>query len=172
MKSFFQIEIPKRAKTCFKGQEPLMPEMDYFSTLVHDAENVQVQRFDYCLKCWEESVRDETLQQARSHWKSKVQPKREVIVTAQNRDERVLELLQETLERPSEEDGGESFVLALYLARRRLIALRQEVLQKEGTFLLYEVYETEEMLCIKKWDLPSLRIDQIQQCIAKKLKEA
>ncbi len=170
MRSLFQIEIPKRAHVCAKGNEALLPEMDYFSTLVKDEEKGFL-RQDFCVSCWEMFMKEESIHQGRSHWKSKVFPKKEIRITAENRDERVLELLKETLAKSSEEDAAESFVLALYLARRRLIALRQEVKQEDGTAMLYEIYDTEEMLCIKKQQLSSLEIEKIQQSIAKKLKE-
>lgn len=167
MKSLFQVELPRRAPVCAKGNEPLLPQMDYYSTLIKDEEKGFV-RQDFCPACWEMFVKQEAVKQGHSYWKSKVLPKKPLVITAQNRDERVFELLKESL--ASEELAAECFVLALYLARRRLIALRQEIKQEDGIALLYEVYDTEEMLCIKKQNLSSLQIETIQQSIAKKIK--
>ena len=128
-------------------------------------------RQDFCQACWEKSVRAETLKSGKTHWKSKVITKKKDPITAQNRDERVLELLKELIGLDSEEARQESFMLALFLARRRIVALRQEVQQDDGSLAqLYEVGDTEEMLCVKKYPLAALNVQVIQAEIAKKLK--
>lgn len=166
--SLFQIAIPKRGTVCAKGQETLAPGSDYYSTLVETPEGFQ--RQDYCLTCWHHHAKKECLEHMRTYWKSKVAAKKEVSDLSRNRDDRALELLKQAL---AHEEHAEAFVLALYLARRRRIYLRQQHHQEDGKVLnLYEVAATEEMLAVRKLALSQLDIDVIQQKLALQMKGA
>ena len=170
MKSLFQIEIPRRSNSCSKGFETLQPGMDYYSVL-HEDEVLGLKRQDFCPTCWEASGREEALTTGKTHWKSKVSTKKDDKFLSLNRDERVLELLRETLQHNHEDALTEGFVLALYLARKRIIALRQELKQEDGSYVnLYEILATEEMICVKKAELPHLQIEKIQLKLASRLK--
>lgn len=166
----FQLEIPKRSTCCIKGGEPLLQGIDYYSALVRNDGEEIYQRQDYCLACWEGFT---VSQQVMSSWRSTVPFKKETSELPKRRDERALYLLKELLANEDMSSGAmaQAFVLALYLARRRLIFLRQE-LKREGKPLLslYEVAETEEMLCIPKLAISDLQIDTIQLELAKKFK--
>lgn len=169
----FQLEIPRRSNVCSKGLEGFTPGSEYYSTLV-DAGRGEWQRQDFCLVCWEESsAKQESSKTSITYWKSKVPFKKTVELPPvdRSRDERALELLQQALRSDTEESQAESFVLALYLARRRLIYLRQELKQAgEPSLNFYEVAATEEILCVKKLDPSQLEISKIQQRLAEKLK--
>lgn len=170
MKPPFQLDIPKRAQACAKGGEQLTPGMDYYSILVED-DALGLVRHDYCTACWEKGAKAEALANARSQWKSKVVFRKEDDAQMHlNRDEKILYLLREAMKEQTDEAMAETFVLALYLARRRLLYLRQELEEEGHTVQLYEVAATEEMLAIKKIALSHLQIEKIQQDVAKKLK--
>jgi len=68
-----------------------------------------------------------------------------------------------------EEESIQAFVLAIYLERKRLLFFRREIEQEGHSMNLYEVAETEEMLCVKKVPLSALQIDKVQRELAKKL---
>ena len=170
MRNYLQIEIPKRAKVCTKDNAPLAPETPYYSVLCED-EHSGLVRQDYCEHCWQLFARQETISLARSHWKSKVPSKKEEIQLPKHRDERAMVLLKHALQRSDEDSCAEAFVLALFLAHKRILFLRQEIRQDDGQIAcLYEVAETEEMIWVKKINLSQLQTEQIQSELAKKFK--
>jgi len=162
----FQIDIPKRASCCFKGGEPLTHGSEYCSALIKN-EDESYQRQDYCLTCWKE-IQNHL---ASHSWKSAVPLKKEASELPKHRDDRAFYLLKEALSSPHHDQNiAEAFILALYLARRRLIYLRQEIHQ-EGKLPVnvYEVAETEEMLCVPKISISALEVEKIQVALAKKM---
>jgi hypothetical protein len=163
----FQIEIPKRASRCFKGGEVLNQGESYYSALILNDHEQSYHRQDYCLLCWESN--HSKIEGMVSSWKSVVPVKKGESELPKRRDERALYLLKEALSnQESPEAKEEAFVLSLYLARRRLIALRQELKRGAAPFSLYEVSETEEMLCVPKISLSDLRIEKVQQELSRK----
>lgn len=170
VRNYLQIEIPKRGQLCSKNGEPLHPGTPYYSVLSEDEEK-GLARHDYCPACWENFARQETISLARSHWKSKVPLKKEEPTLPKHRDERAMVLLKEAIQQDTEESRAEAFVLALFLAHKRIIVLRQEIRQDDGELAcLYEVAETEEMIWVKKIALSELQTEKIQQELAKKFK--
>jgi len=162
LKMPYQLEIPRRLAACSKQEEKFTPGMDYYSVLKETEEGLC--RTDFCVHCWEQSAKQECLEQALTHWKSKVPPKGKGLFLSQNRDERALQLLKETLGSDLPESQADCFVLALYLARRRLLMMRQQIEQEPGQFyFLYEVAATEEILTVKRMDLLQLSVDEIQK---------
>jgi len=164
----YQIEIPKRAATCFKGGESFAQGVEYYSALVRGEHDDTYHRQDYCLDCWEKIQIQSKL--PGSCWKSAVPIKKETSELPKKRDARALMLLKEVLkDQDTSHKMAEAFVLALYLARRRLIFLRQEV-RNVGKLPLciYEVAETEEMLCVPKISLSELQVEDVQSELAKK----
>jgi hypothetical protein len=167
----FNIPIPKRAKTCFLSQEDLLPGMDYFSLLIEN-DSHGYDRQDFCSVCWNQTFKNLSDKMLTiRHWKSKVPAIIKVREIPQNRDVQIMSLLKTYLESNLEENVEESFVLSLYLSRKRVMSLRKEIRQEDNTIVqLYEILETEEMLLIKKVDLSTIQIGNIQLQIAKKLK--
>ena len=163
-----QLEIPRRNTVCAKGQEKFSPGTDYYSTLT-ESNTGDWQRQDFCHVCWDASEH-EAAKNAGGYWKSKVPLKQEVAPLSQNRNVRILELLKERLSSGSEDNRAEAFVLALFLARARVVYLRQELQQEDGSFVnLYEVAATEEMLAVKKINLSQLEVGKIQAQLATEL---
>jgi hypothetical protein len=163
----FQIEVPKRASSCCKGGEIFLPGAEYFSVLVKCSDEMY-RRQDYCLTCWESN--GEISKNAASSWRSSVPLKKEGSELPKQRDARAFYLLKEATSSPYNDASiAEAFVLSLYLARRRLICLRQEIHQEGKLPLcLYEVAETEEMLCVPKISISDLQVEIIQIELAKK----
>lgn len=170
--NIFQIEIPKRSSTCMEGQEPLIAGMEYYSILV-PLEQGSYQRHDFCLTCWESKAKERYLITGKTGWKAKVASKVEVEdLSKKTRDEKAFVLLKEAIQTSNAEDWAETFVLALYLARRRILYLRQELPQTDGsTLCVYEVAATEEMLSIQRRSLTHVNIQEIQEKIAQRLKK-
>lgn len=167
MKPLFQIEIPRRSSYCARGGETLVPSMEYYSILLENPEN-GFHRHDFCPNCWENSAKLDFLPKSVSSWKSIVMEKKEKFIP-QNRDEKILYLLKEALTQEYEDKHVEVFILALYLARRKKLLLRQELQREDGIFNLYEIADTEEMLCVKKFNLAQIQVEKIQLQLAKKL---
>jgi hypothetical protein len=145
--------------------------MEFYSVLIEGEEKGLYQRHDYCAPCW--TLMDVQAQYPKmiSHWKSRVPAKKLVDELPKQRDARVLALLREAILQDKSHD--EAFVLALYLARKRLIALRQEMTLPDGKpASLYEVLETEDMLCVPRLALSELQVEKVQSSLAKQLKDS
>lgn len=168
--AIFTIEIPKRNSVCARGQETLLPGMEFYSILKESSEGGYI-REDYCLACWKHISSEIDLNMIRSLWKSKVPTKKEVSELPKQRDARAMYLLKDALTRQSVQDYQEAFLLAMYLARKRLIYFRQDLILEDGyPASLYEVAETEEMLCVRKVNLSTLEIETLQPILAAKFK--
>lgn len=168
----FQLEIPRRANHCVQGNEGLLPGMEYYSILIPENDK-GYQRHDFCLSCWETSGKEKYSHAVKTAWRAKVASKQEVEdLSTKTRDEKAFHLLKEALQKGDEENWAEIFILALYLARRRILYLRQEIAQPDdSTVCIYEVAATEEMWTIKRRSLTSVDIEQIQEKIAQKLRQ-
>lgn len=170
IKASFQIEIPKRGDMCAQGKEPLIPGMEIHSVLRESLEDQGLyERQDYCNFCWEQLCSQNTI--IGSIWKSKIPFKNEAPNLPKQRDARAMSLLKEALMRNGKDDHAEAFILALYLARRRLMYFRQELVLEDGQAAsVFEVADTEEMLCVRKISLSTLHIEKIQRELAIKFR--
>jgi len=145
--------------------------MEYYSML-EEGEGGEFLRKDYCLPCWKKVLTGgkENISQ-KIFWKSHVPVKKQGPDLSLRRNERAFQLLKEIYQKETEEDIVQAFVLTLLLARNRMLQLRQEITQNDGQpILLYEVADTEEMLCIKKVNLSNIATDKVRQALAEKLK--
>jgi hypothetical protein len=164
----FQFEIPRRGRHCTAAQEELIPDMDYYSLLIEVPEQGGYVREDFCAACWEKADK----QRGKVSWKAKVPTKKTAdTIVDLKREEKAMLLFRETLAQGEAGDAVRLFVLALYLARRKLLVLRQQVVEQGHTYFLYEVTSNEEMIYIQKIDLTKmrLRITEIQQSLAEQL---
>lgn len=169
-KLFFQREIPKRSLTCHLGKETLAIG-DHYHSILCDLEDQSYQRFDFCENCWQTSAKNEWSQKAKTQWKSIVLAKNVEPQAHQSKDEKALinfkELANKNIE--SEDEKNQLFMLGLYLARRKFLALRQEIKEGQAIFQLYEEYATEEMFKVQKIDLATINIEAVQSSLADKL---
>lgn len=161
-----QIDIPRRAQVCALGNEALGEGTQYFSAL-EEGPDRQVMRRDYCAACWEKV----SSKGHRAFWKSKVLLKG----SGKKEEHKAVDfsryaflLLKEALHTDTEESQEEAFVLALYLARKRQLILRNIMDRGGELYDLYEVVATEEMLAVKKMDLSRLKTEKVQDNLAKK----
>lgn len=169
--AILHIEIPKRSIACTHCQERLTLGMEFHSTLKDSSDEGCYIRQDYCLVCWEKLSSQIDLEVIRSTWKSKIPTKKDASDLPKQRDARAMHLLKEALTRQGIDDYAEAFVLTMYLARKRLIYFRQDLLLEDGQKAsLYEVAQTEEMLCVRRITLSTLQIEKIQVALAAKFK--
>lgn len=161
MNSLFRFEIPKRNACCSHDGERLLGGTTIYSILYETAEE-KLKREDFCSHCW---VKQEKIQKPsviRAAWQSIIEKKDPKPISG--RIEQVLQLLREYLSSPDEFEA-EIFVLCLYLAHGRHLALRQEIKNETGRYYLYEFLKTEEYVTVQ---VIHLSLDQIA-CIQKKL---
>ena len=103
-------------------------------------------------------------------WKSRI-PQQET----ETRDDRALlekawELLLHLIDKPEYELQEEAFLLALYLARKKILAQRKEKMEHEGrSWCLYEHLETSEMVLVPKVNPLKLPIPAVQKRLYNKL---
>ena len=168
----FQIEIPKRDSQCSLGGELMAPGLEYYSALKINEGQESYKRLDYCVPCFERLQKENKRgSYIGSFWKSTVPKKQALSELPKKKDDQALLLLKEALSSSEDLAEEEAFLLSLYLARRRKITYRQELLRFGKIFSLYEVVETEEMLAIPKIDLSLLEIKTLQIKLAKKFNE-
>jgi anion-transporting ArsA/GET3 family ATPase len=172
----FNLDIPKRGASCAKGGEAFHPGTEYHSILLETNQD-QYKRQDFCCACWDNFAKEEMLAQATSHWKAHVivsakQNDKGIIAKQdQIQDDQVLDILKNGLDSEKIEDHAESFLLALYLARKKILILREQFEKENQTIFLYEIASTEEILPIRKVALSELQTAAIQQRLASKLRK-
>lgn len=168
--NIFQIEIPKRSTQCVQGNEMLMPGMEYYSVLFLDDAGKYI-RYDYCSSCWIAFAKNQS-RSTKILWNAKVSLKKDADNLAlKSRDEKALDLFKKCLQKSSQEEWAQLFILALYLARRRILFLRQEIAQENDFFLcLYEEAATEEIFPVLRKSLKQVNIEAIQSQLAEMLK--
>jgi len=169
-KNLFQLEIPRRANVCITGGEPLVSGSECYSILLEGAEEGTYERRDYCAACGAQQTKLHALSSVVSQWKSIIPVQKVVSDLPKQREVQALELLKETLQLNEDGAQSEAFVLALYLTRRRKIILRQEIKRESKKFLLYEIAESGDMLCVPKIALSELQVEAVQEKLAKKFK--
>lgn len=160
----FQIHIPRRHQKCQEGGEKIEAGMDYHSVLFEEGEDAY-RRTDFCPACWDTIDRDRLLKEACTHWKSSVPKKESVDERTLNRIERALELLKEGIEGDEPE---KTLILAMFLQRKKVLILRQELTREDGSvYMLYEVNGTEEMLPVPKVSITNIDANKVQEEIVK-----
>lgn len=168
MLPIFKIDIPKRHSHCNKGGERLISGMEYYSLLL-DEESQKIMRQDFCSVCWQELISQEKMGEHRSYWRSRIDTKNvKDPQAALNKIEKAFSLLKEA-QAAHEKDEAEIFILALFLARAKQLILRKEKIHQGCLYHLYEVAHQDEFLMIKKIDLTSSEISQVQASLSKKL---
>lgn len=163
----FPIEIPKRSRHCAESAETFLPGSEYYSILI-DKEEENWERMDFCLRCWAEA-KQKWSEKVHTHWKSQIPPEQTKADLNKSRNEKALELLREAIQADTSDEHAEAFILALYLVRCRVLALRQQLVREGVKIGLYEVIATEEMLPVRLLPLSQLQVNKLQEQLAKKL---
>jgi hypothetical protein len=166
MNSLFQLEIPKRNGQCAYQGERLLPGMEIYSLLIEE-ETQHLARRDFCSACWNQ-VRaiEEKQSSTRGYWKSKIEKRKTSAETS--RIERALALLH-ILQQAPEPQAAEIFVLCLFLAHARQLALRQEFHKEGVTYHLYEILHKEEFVTVRVINLSQVQIETLQKSLADQL---
>jgi hypothetical protein len=144
--------IPRRSTSCYTCETRFNPGHVYFSALQGGT------RSDFCDDCWKVNSKN-------SHdcyWKSAISAKKPQVHSS--RSERAFSLFK-ALEESSE---SERYILALYLAREKLISMKNEI-KKEGR--LCHIYESAdgEGWIVPVLSLTSQQINTLQQQLAEQL---
>lgn len=140
--------------------------MDYYSLLLEDEEQKLIRK-DFCSTCWSERLAKNEFPNNKGYWKSKIEIKKEI--NAKSRIDRALILLKNLMQNQKDHES-ELFVLAMFLAHARRLALRKEIEHEEEKFGLYEILHQDEFLTIKLIPLTHLEIEELQKSLASKLK--
>lgn len=156
-------DIPRRHRRCVSGNEDFTHGQSYYSLIEPSEEGYM--RKDYCPACWQNVQEPE----GKIFWKSSIPEKQQASAEAMRKDERALELLKEYRSSKCREEQNQAFILALLLTRKKLLQLRQEIEEDEGSVQLYEVRSTEEIIGVKKVDLSSIQADLIQTALTSAL---
>lgn len=164
MKSFFQIQIPKRSHCCQTCQALFKPSQEIIS-LLDVNEDDEWMRVDFCLQCKAEERGDRTL------WKSRIAKKGEVTLQETTDEaERALPLLLKLVSSEQIEEQEEAFMLAIYLTRKKWLAQRKDTLKRDGRqFVLFEQLDNNDMILVPKIDPFKLSIPAIQKRLKMKL---
>lgn len=164
MHPLFTIEIPKRAHACYKGGEPFLPGWECHSCLIFNEAESTYERQDFCAACWNTQPHPPCI----SSWKTKIPPHKQDAPKGKESTEQALSLLKASLESEASTAPYEAFILSLYLARRRILAARKELLSTSG--IVYEVLETGEMLCVPEVKLSEIQIPEMERQLAGKFR--
>lgn len=166
MNSLVQIEIPKRKTVCAGQGEKLLPGMHVYSLIVEEQNKSTLARHDFCSSCWSQVKLKEG--EYRGYWRSKIEQRK--ASGDSSLQLRALKLLREFVENPENKEEH-IFILSLFLARAKIMALRQEFQQEGATYQLYEVLNQEEFFTIKMIQLSQLEIETLQKSLSEQLRE-
>lgn len=151
--------IPKRTSLCCGCGQTFLPESEYFSFLVMGEKGWQ--RQDDCPMCWKKLK--EKRKEEGVEWKGKI-PRKEI--KKGTPDERANTLFQELCKEQDSDNQKLAYVLALYLERKKQLALRGSLKNK----LCFEHQETGEGYAIEKLSLGKEELDQIVTTLIEKLR--
>lgn len=151
-------KVPRRSRSCAKSGLPFQPGMEYIS-LLKEGQGEEYIREDIAFSWWKEQGSEALLKETKSHWRGKVPLKEEAPKTPDQLFERAFELLTEYLEKGS----PKAFLIALFLARKKKLILREEFPDEAGVTMLYEVAETEEMISVRAYELHGEEMAKFQQ---------
>lgn len=163
--SLLPFQIPRRCNTCQECLAPLAMGETYFSRLTNG------QREDFCNVCWNDNSKTIKEVSSNCQWKATLPTKKVTPTIPQTKQQNALALLKSLLQNPAEETLCEARILALYLARKRVLIFRRDFAEESQLYSLFEVNNTEEMLAVKKVSLETISLKELQQAIATKLGE-
>lgn len=163
-----KLDIPKRQAQC-SGGDHFFQKGDRCYTLV-TLSAATWKRQDLCQHCWNKLCEEELSDQVRSYWNTQITGKEPEAEQPKHKEGRALALLKEALLTRSATSEQEAFVLALYLARKKSLSLRQQVEQLGETIYLFESTATEELIPVKKVTINPDQVAVLQQRLAEMLK--
>lgn len=154
-----QLDIPRRNTTCQQCSQKLIDEEFYFSQLENS------QRQDFCKNCWEVKNKPTAY-----FWKTRTQkPQNQLSPHSTQKESRALAHLKEIL--GCSETLQEQFFLALFLARKKILLFKKEIIEYGTTYQIFEIAATAETLSIQKINMLTVDAAKVQAQIAKMLNE-
>lgn len=149
------LKIPRRKRHCDLCTQSFAPQSTYDTVLVEKEEGWD--RRDFCSSCWNPELK----QSAKSHWRAIVPRKIEGAAATEETFLELIDHLRLILEKAS--NPSQAFILALYLARKKLLQKRQEVEHDGVLVTLYEVKGNEEILAVPHIDITTLDAASLQE---------
>lgn len=164
-----KLELPRRQMHC-SGAPHSFLQGDKCYTLI-SLEVGGWKRQDFCESCWAELKSRGLPASTKSYWHAAIPIKKVEEALPERKEEKALSLIRKALVADTPNDRRESFILALYLVRKKMLAFRQKVELQGEVIHLYEVVATEELLAVKTIALHPADIDILQGRLAEMLAE-
>ncbi len=158
--------IPRRSRSCCRTKKKFDAGDDYISLILEGDGDGTYTRDDILLAHWNANQEPELLEQACSSWKAKIPAGTETVKEPEELIDRAFELFYEALDKA---DALRAFVLALFLARKKALLFRQELVDGERVAYVYEVAETEEALCVDVIKPSQQQIEEIQDELSREI---
>lgn len=158
-----RIDFPKRQAQCSADGHIFLTGEKYH-TLVFYAEKGW-QRKDLCVNCWTQ-LQQEPSPAPQCSWQSSIAEKPKKEEPPKHKDERALALFKEKSIDLTQESSQEAYVLALYLARKKILLKKQEIDQGGERFSVYETAGDEAIFAIRQWSFDQGTAAALQQRIA------
>ncbi len=152
--------MPRRTTHCVRGNEPFVPDSEYFSFLVFGEKGWE--REDFCAKCWE-CVKEEKEKAEGIVWRGKIPPKKTKVLSP---DEKAMSLFRELSMAQTLDEQKLAFVLALYLERKKELHARGQMKNK----ICFEMPQSGEVFALDKIQLSKDEIDKVVSSLLGKLK--
>jgi len=158
--------IPRRSRSCSKSKKKFEPGDEYLSIIFEKEHEGLMHREDISISYWEEHRDDMLLQEACSSWRAKIPEGLNAPKEPEEMLERAFELFFEYLDKP---DPMKAFILALFLARKKVMIFRQEMMHQDRQTYVFEVVETEEMVCVDVMKPTLSQTQEIQDELAREV---
>lgn len=159
-----KLEIPRRHPRCLEGDHPFNPGDQCFTAI--SFRSSAWHRQDLCESCWNVLKGRGLPSTVTSYWQTTVPKEKTERTLPKQKEERALVLLKEAVSAHCPARDREAFILALFLARKKQLHLRQEIEQLGEIIYLYESSMTEELIPVKKIALTPSDIGLLQKHIA------
>jgi len=158
--------IPRRSRVCSKSQKKFEPGDEYLSIISEGEHEGLFHRDDILLEYWEQNRDEALLKNSCSSWRAKIPAGAEAPKEAEELLERAFELFFEALDKP---DPVRAFILALFLARKKVLIFRQEMFHQDKQTYVYEVADSEEVICVDVMKLSPKQLQEIQDELSREI---
>lgn len=155
-----KIGIPRRSRVCTRTREKFAPGSEYISIITEGENEGEFIREDISVAYWNQHGSEEGLAKAKSHWKGKLPMKPEGVKEPEELMTRAFEMFEGALEQP--EGELTAFILALFLARKKVLVLRQEMEHYGRLHYLFESKEGEEVYSVPILHPTAEEVERVQ----------
>lgn len=158
--------IPRRSRSCSRTKKKFEPGAEYISIISEGEKEGHFHREDILYDYWKDHEEPELLEKARSTWRALVPSGPDVPKEPEELLERAVELFFEYSEK---DDRLRAFILALFLARKKVFIFRQEIIHQDHPAYLFEVVDTEEIVCLPVMKPRQEQIREIQDELSREV---